>query len=75
MDEQKANGDKKRLLLRLEWPRDQVMAVEVNLERDFLERLWKLMLICEKDPGNNALESQGHRRRCSLTDPTKPINA
>jgi hypothetical protein len=24
------------------------MAVEVNLERDFLERLWKLMLICEK---------------------------
>ena len=48
MGERKTNGDKKRLLLRLKWPRDQIMAVEVNLERDFLEHLWKLMLICEK---------------------------
>src|SRR5687767_5314238 len=38
----------KRLLLRLQWPSDETMAVEVNLERDFLERVWKLMLICEK---------------------------
>jgi hypothetical protein len=48
MGQRKANSDSKRLLLRLEWPRDQVMAVEVNLERGFLERLWKLTLICEK---------------------------
>jgi hypothetical protein len=48
MGERKANSDSKRLLLRLEWPRDQVMVVGVNLERDFLERAWKLILICEK---------------------------
>jgi hypothetical protein len=46
--ERKANNDNKRLLLRLEWPRDQVMVVGVDLERDFLERAWKLILICEK---------------------------
>ncbi len=49
MGEDKAKIDQpKRLLLRLQWPSDETMAVEVNLERDFLERVWKLMLICEK---------------------------
>jgi hypothetical protein len=49
MGEYKANTDQpKRLLLRLQWPSNEPMVVEVYLERDFLERVWKLMLICEK---------------------------
>lgn len=49
MGEHKANHDQpKRLLLRLQWPSNEPMVVEVDLERDFLERVWKLMLICEK---------------------------
>jgi hypothetical protein len=49
MGEDKANTNQhRRLLLRLEWPNDTVMAVEVDLEQQFLERVWKLMLICEK---------------------------
>jgi hypothetical protein len=49
MGENKASTTKsKRLLLRLQWPSDEPMVVEVGLEREFLERVWKLMLICEK---------------------------
>jgi len=49
MGEHKANSSKpKRLLLRLQWPTEEPLVVEMNIEADFLERVWKLMLICEK---------------------------
>jgi hypothetical protein len=49
MGEYKAKtNEPTRLLLRLESPVNEPMVVEVKLEHDFLERLWKLMLICEK---------------------------
>jgi hypothetical protein len=49
MGEYKAkNNQSKRLLLRLQWPSDETMVGEVDLDPDFLERVWKLMLICEK---------------------------
>ena len=49
MGEEKTNAlQPKRLLLRLQWPSDEPMVMEVDLEREFLERVWKLMLICEK---------------------------
>jgi hypothetical protein len=49
MGEYKANIDSRRLLLPLNSPTNPPMVVEVEgLHRDFLERLWKLMLICEK---------------------------
>jgi hypothetical protein len=49
MGEQKANStDPRRLIVRLDWPTDEKMVVEVSLEGDFLERAWKLMFICEK---------------------------
>jgi hypothetical protein len=37
-----------RLLLRIKYPCDPPMVVEANLDHDFLERVRKLMLICEK---------------------------
>lgn len=49
MGKDKANSDKqKRLLLRLQWPSNEPMVVELHLEREFLERVWKLMLIWGK---------------------------
>jgi hypothetical protein len=49
MGEHKAKtGEAKRLLLRLQWPTEEPLVVEMNIEADFLERVWKLMLICDK---------------------------
>ena len=49
MGEHKANTDQpKRLLLRLQFPTHELMVVEVDLALGFLERVLKLMLICEK---------------------------
>src|SRR5262245_10448832 len=45
MGEDKA---KSRLLVRLRFPTHEPMVVEAQLEEGFLERVWKLMLICEK---------------------------
>ena len=63
MGEDKANiNQRRRLLVRLEWPHDAVMAVEVDLEKHSLERVWKLMLICEKIRRTDAWKGQsGHR--------------
>src|SRR5262245_52486303 len=47
MGEEKAKLPKK-LLVRLEWPRDEPMLVELSPQQEFLERCLKLMLICEK---------------------------
>src|SRR4030095_473573 len=47
MGEEKANLPRK-LLVRLEWPSDESMLVELSPAREFLERCLKLMLICEK---------------------------
>lgn len=49
MGEYKANiVQSKKLVVRLEWPADVPMLVEVELDHGFLQRVWKLMLICEK---------------------------
>ena len=49
MGEDKANISSRRLLLPLQFPTNPPMVVEVEgLGRDFLERVWKLMLISEK---------------------------
>ena len=49
MGEDKANIPSRRLLLPLQFPTNPPMVVEVEgLGRDFLERVWKLMLISEK---------------------------
>jgi hypothetical protein len=37
-----------RLLLRLKSPVNEPIVVEANLDHHFLERVWKLILICEK---------------------------
>lgn len=63
MGERKANTDSQRLLLRLEWPRDQVMVVGVNLERDFLQRADSNL---REDPAHNAWPGKGHYRECLL---------
>ena len=50
MGEYKANIDyqARRLLVRLQCPRSETMFVEACIAPGFLERVWKLMLICEK---------------------------
>ena len=49
MGEDKANTDQaRRLLVRLQFPTHKPMVVEVSVEPNFLERVWKLMLICGK---------------------------
>ncbi len=49
MGEHKANIDEpKRLLVRLQFPIHEPMVVEADLTAGFLERVWKLMLICQK---------------------------
>jgi hypothetical protein len=48
MGEYKANGRLKRLLARLQFPTHEPMVVEADLSPGFLERVWKLMLICGK---------------------------
>jgi hypothetical protein len=48
MGEHKANSKSKRLLVRLRFPANEPMVVEVGLTAEHLERVWKLMLICEK---------------------------
>ena len=47
MGEEKAKS-KGTLLVRLQWPLDNTMVVQLSPHREFLERCWKLMLICEK---------------------------
>ena len=47
--EHKANiNQPRRLLVRLQFPAHGPMVVEAELSRGFLERVWKLMLICGK---------------------------
>jgi hypothetical protein len=48
MGEDKADSESKRLLMRLRFPTSEPMVVEVGLTAEHLERVWKLMLICEK---------------------------
>jgi hypothetical protein len=48
MGEDKANHQTRRLLVRLRCPTHEPMVVEVDPAPGFLERVWKLMLICEK---------------------------
>ena len=49
MGEYKAKIEqRKRLLVRLQFPTHEPMVVEADLSPGFLERVWKLMLICQK---------------------------
>ena len=65
MGEEKTNRDQV-LLVRLQWPTDGQMIVQVSPRREFLERCLKLMLICQKirltmgGAGQVIVESHGH---------------
>lgn len=48
MGEHKAKIHHRRLLVRLRVPSMDKMVVEVEFEREYLRRCWKLMLICGK---------------------------
>jgi len=48
MGEYKANSQTRHLLVRLQFPTHEPMVVEAEFSAGFLERVWKLMLICEK---------------------------
>ena len=48
MGEDKANICNRRLIVRLQFPTNEPMVVEIALTTEFLQRVWKLMLICQK---------------------------
>jgi hypothetical protein len=62
-------AEPRRLLLRLPFPTDEPMVVEVEgIERDFLERVWKLMLNLREDQRNGAWSRKGHHRGYPYND-------